>query len=127
MNRCISQKKKRVSLTQTCSNRLYCHGCDHAVRLSSTSICFLFCLRQKCCSGQTKLLRFILCTQRRRRLHHAAPCSRYVSAGLVRCRQAAGSRTPVHPATRSRWSTWRLLPQGETLSAEPQLRSQCKS
>lgn len=28
---------------------------------------------------------------------NTVPC--YTSIGLVRCRQAAGSRTPVHPAT----------------------------
>lgn len=46
-------------------------------------------------------------------------CAVLFLRGLVRCRQAAGSGTPVHPATRSRWPTWLLLPEGKTCQLSP--------
>lgn len=46
---------------------------------------------------------------------------------LVRCRLVVGRRTPVHPLTRKQMVHMAPAPQGENLSAEPQLRSHCQS
>lgn len=61
--------------------------------------------------------------------HCAAKCCAAVRSRAIsgRCRLVVGRRTPVHPLTRKQMVHMAPAPQGENLSAEPQLRSHCQS
>lgn len=113
---------KEIKLTLYFNNRIYSHGCDCSGRFSSISMRFLFSLMQKCHTDQTKLLRFILCKQKR---HYALFCAAFERFGKV---QAGGREQD----TCSSYDQKQMVhmapaPQRENLSAEPQLRSHCKS